>query len=51
MTTHELPQPKELTPEQREYWERQLINSERAVAYARKMLGIVAVESRVIRDE
>lgn len=39
-----LPPPKELSPEQREHWERQLEAAERAVEVAKRMLGVLAVE-------
>lgn len=39
-----MPPPKELTPEQREHWERHLENSERAVALAKRMLGLIPIE-------
>lgn len=41
---HELEPKPELSPEIQEYWELQLINAERAVAYARKMLGKLALD-------
>lgn len=40
----DMPVPHELSKEQREYWERQLVNAERVVAYAKHILSIVAVE-------
>lgn len=39
-----LPTPKELTPEQEEHWWNQLEIAERQVEYAKRMLGILAVE-------
>jgi hypothetical protein len=34
----------ELTPEQREHWWRQLESAERQVEYAKRMLGLIAIE-------
>jgi hypothetical protein len=45
------PTPSELTPEQREHWERQLEASERAVEYAKRMLGQLAVEKGLSENE
>jgi len=39
-----LPVPSELTPEQREHWEDQLENAERAVEVAKRMLGMLVTE-------
>lgn len=38
---------RELTPEQVEYWYEQLEIAERKVEYARRMLGLIAVEQGV----
>lgn len=35
---------KPLSPEQEDYWYKQLESAERAVEYAKRMLGILAVE-------
>lgn len=43
-SVHYLPPPKELTPEQEQYWYEQLEIAERKVEYAQRMLGILAVE-------
>lgn len=40
----DMPVPRQLTPEQREHWENQLEDAERAVEYAKRMLGMLAVE-------
>ena len=41
----DMPVPKnELSPQQREHWERRLEDAERAVEYAKRMLGMLAVE-------
>ena len=40
----DMPVPKVLSPEQQEHWENQLEAAERAVEYAKRMLGILAVE-------
>lgn len=39
-----MPAPKELSPEQRAYWEQQLEYAEKAVEVAKRMLGMLAVE-------
>lgn len=39
-----LPVPKQLTPEQQEYWEDQLEKAERAVENALRMLGRLGIE-------
>lgn len=39
-----MPPPKELTPEQRDYWTNQLEIAERAVETAKRMLGQLATE-------
>lgn len=40
-----MPQPRrELTEEQKEYWWQQLEIAERQVEYAKRMLGVLAVE-------
>jgi len=39
-----MPVPKELSPQQREHWENQLEAAERAVEYAKRMLGHLAIE-------
>lgn len=36
---------KELTPEQEEYWYEQLEIAERKVEYAKRMLGLLALEA------
>lgn len=46
---HELQPPTELTAEQREYWEQQLLNAERALNYALRMLGGIATEQGLER--
>lgn len=38
----------ELSPAQREHWEKQLANAERAVEVARRMLGYKAIELSTI---
>jgi hypothetical protein len=40
----DMPVPSQLSPEQREHWEKQLEAAERAVEYAKRMLGMLAVE-------
>lgn len=42
--TVDLTPKKELTPEQIEYWKEQLILAERKVEYARRMLGMKAIQ-------
>ena len=37
----------ELTPEQREYWEDQLLAAERAVEYALRMLGRLPTQEQL----
>jgi len=40
-----MPQPqRELSPEQKEYWWHQLEVAERQVEYAKRMLGMLAIE-------
>lgn len=44
-SVHYLPPPNELTPEQEQYWYEQLEIAERKVEYARRMLGLLAMEN------
>lgn len=43
---HHLPV-RELTPEQEQYWHEQLEIAERKVEYAKRMLGLIAVEKGI----
>lgn len=41
----------ELSPSQRQHWEKRLIDAERAVELAKRVLGIIAVENSVEKDD
>lgn len=41
----------ELSPSQRQYWEKRLEDSERAVELAKRVLGIIAVENSAEKDD